>query len=473
MPRMNSLASALLGVALKHHGDTEDLDDVDTPEPDPREPRETTLRESGQSRPRRNAMSNAAQSTIPATQPKPAPVAVRTSRMSLASITRGKIAGPARLVVYGVDGVGKTTFAAGAPAPIFLGAEDGTRQLDVARCPSPQSWQDVLDAVRVLSQNAGGFQTFVLDTIDWTEPLLLTELCRREGVVTKLDIGGGFQKWIDAAVDEWRVLLAALEQLQASQKMNVILLAHSFQRNVKNPEGDDYERYQLKLHEKHAGLMREWAEGVYFARHEAYADKDKKTKRVRGISTGARLLFTKWTAAYDAKDRYNLPDQIALDWAEFEKARAGGLDAIEALKSEIERKAAELGGETEKLARAYVLKNASNAVQLNLLNTKLNAKIAEKLEQEPAAAVAPEAEPAPMPTTPQAGSAEPAQSVADKLFERVRAATTIEELSKLGQEIGTAKERQVITPAEREMLAAEFSERRKAVLTPAAAPANQ
>jgi hypothetical protein len=305
----------------------------------------------------------------------------RPSRMTIANVTRGKVVGPARIIVYGVDGVGKSTFAAAAPNPIFLGAEDGTRHLDVARYPVPQTWAEVLEAVRNLTADAGGFKTFVIDTIDWTEPLLLAELCRREGVANRDEIGGGYQKWIDAEVDEWRVLLAALERLQAAQKMNVVLLAHYIKKSVKNPDTEDYERFQLKLHDKHAGVLREWVEGVYFARHEQYADKDKKTKRVRGVSTGARLLFTRWTAAWDAKDRYNLPEQIPLDWNEFENARASADVATEALKAEIERKAKELGGEIEKFARDYLVKNATNAVQLNLLNTKLNAKLAEKAEQ--------------------------------------------------------------------------------------------
>jgi len=300
--------------------------------------------------------------------------------MTLANVTRGKQLGPARLLIYGVDGVGKTTFAAGAPKPIFLGAEDGTTELDVARFPTPLTWVDVLEAVRTLTVDGGGFETFVLDTIDWTEPLLLSELCRREGVTNREEIGGGFQKWIDAAVDEWRVLVAALERLQSAQRMNVILLAHSIKKNVKNPLGDDYERYQLKMHEKHSGLFREWVKGVYFAKHEEYSDTDKKTKRVRGVSTGARLLFTHWTAAYDAKDRYGLPEQLPLDWIEFEKARASSHVATVELKAEIERKAKELGGDVEKFAREYLVKNATNAVQLNLLNTKLNAKLAEKAE---------------------------------------------------------------------------------------------
>lgn len=320
---------------------------------------------------------------------KPAPTAVaKPNRMTLANVTRGRVLGPARILVYGVDGVGKTTFAAGAPKPIFLGAEDGTTELDVARFPAPQSWADLLEAVRNLTIDAGGFETFVLDSIDWAEPHLLAEICRREGVTSREDIGGGYQKWIDAAVDEWRVLLSAIERLQTFQKLNVILLAHSFKKSVKNPIGEDYERFQLKLHEKHAALFREWVKGVYFAKHEEYADKDKKTKRVRGISTGARLLFTHWTAAYDAKDRYNLPEQIALDWNEFERARANSHVATEALKAECARKAKELGGEIEKFALDYLVKNATNAVQLNLLNTKLNAKLAEKTEQLAAAAPA-------------------------------------------------------------------------------------
>lgn len=311
---------------------------------------------------------------------KPVEAAPRQIRMTLANVTRGKQVGPARLLLYGVDGVGKTTFAAGAPKPIFLGAEDGTTELDVARFPTPQTWADVLDAVRTLASDNGGFETFAIDTLDWAEPLLLAELCRREGVASREEIGGGFQKWINAAVEEWRVLLAALERLQSAQRMNVILLAHSEKKNVKNPLGDDYERYQLKMHEKHSGLFREWVKGVYFAKHEEYADTDKKTKRVRGISTGARLLFTHWTAAYDAKDRYGLPEQLPLDWTEFEKARATSHVAGEALGAEIERKAKELGGDIEKFAVDYLVKNAGNAVQLNLLNTKLNAKLAEKAE---------------------------------------------------------------------------------------------
>ncbi|RYZ41299.1 MAG: hypothetical protein EOO72_07980, partial [Myxococcaceae bacterium] len=94
------------------------------------------------------------------------------SRMTLDALVRGKRAAPLRVVLYGVEGIGKSTFGASAPAPIFLGAEDGTDHLDVTRFPSPESWQEVLDAVRVLTTEQHDYRTLVVDTLDWAEPLL-------------------------------------------------------------------------------------------------------------------------------------------------------------------------------------------------------------------------------------------------------------------------------------------------------------
>jgi hypothetical protein len=310
----------------------------------------------------------------------------RQSRMTLANVTRGRISAPWLLIVYGVDGVGKSSLGAGAPSPIFLGPEKGTNHLDVARFPVPETWQDVLDAIRALTVDAGGFRTLVVDTFDWLEPLLIAELCRRENVKSREDVGGGYGKWADAAVDELRVLFAAVERLQAIQKMNFLGLAHAETKTWKNPQGDDFDRYMISMPPKMAAVLRQWVEGVYFANYETFADKDKRTKRVRGISTGARYLYTQRTAAYDAKDRYGLPEQVALDWSELEAKRASAAQATEALRAECERKAKELGGEIEKFSLEYLTKNPNDAIKLGQLNTKLNAKLAEKAELAAAAA---------------------------------------------------------------------------------------
>jgi hypothetical protein len=306
----------------------------------------------------------------------------RPNRMTLSAVMKGVVVAPYRMVVHGTDGVGKSTFAADAPAPIFLGAEDGTGHLDVARFPAPESWLDILDAVRTLTNETHEFKTLAVDSLDWVEPHIWQAVCDSAGVDNIEAVGGGFMKGYVAALDLWRTLLASLERLQAAKGMHVILIAHTQIKPFKNPEGDDYERYVLKLHDKAAGLCREWSKAVYFANYETFAVKEK-SKRVKGVSTGARLLYTQRTAAYDAKDRYGVPESFPLSWADFDAAAKAASPADpKALASEIDRKAKQLGGEIESFAAAYLEEHAGDASALAKLNDRLNGKLAEKREQE-------------------------------------------------------------------------------------------
>jgi hypothetical protein len=314
---------------------------------------------------------------------KPTAAAARVNRMTLASITTGVVQAPYRLLVHGRDGVGKSTFGASAPKPIFLGTEDGTGHLDVARFPAPESWEDVLDAIRALTVDAGGFKTLVVDTVDWAEPLLWAQICKTANADSIEEVGGGYGKGFTAAVDGWRVFLAAVERLQAARGMHVILLAHSVIKKFVNPEGEDYERYVVAMHDKSAALMRQWVKGVYFAQFETFAQAKKKGERVKGISTGARVLCTQPSAAFDAKDRYFVPDSLPLNWDDFEAAvKAAAPTNPEALRSEIERKAKVVGGEIESKALKFLTENTTNAAGLVKLNDRLNALVAEKAEQE-------------------------------------------------------------------------------------------
>lgn len=314
--------------------------------------------------------------TAPKIAPKPAP-AQRPSRMRLDMITKGKLRKPISVVCYGPEGVGKSSFAAGAPRPIFVGAEDGTAQLDVVRFPSPAEWNDVLDVPRVLMNEPHEYQTLVIDTLDWVEPLIWAHICQEFGQpnIEAFGFGKGYQ----VALDEWRKLLSSLEQLMRAKSMNVVLLAHSWIKPFKNPQGEDFDRYELKFHAKAAGLVKEWSEAVLFANWETFAKEDKRTKRVKGVSSGARVIYTERTAAYDAKNRYSLPEELPLSWSDFESAVAAGAVApVADLKAEIARKAALLGGELETLIGETVAKAGDNAESLAKINNKVNVKLAEK-----------------------------------------------------------------------------------------------
>lgn len=301
------------------------------------------------------------------------------SRMTLASVTRGRIVRPMRVLLFGTEGLGKSTFAANAPSPIFLASEDGTSQLDVARFPEPKSWRDAMDAIDILTVEDHDYKTLVIDTLDWLEPLCWAAVCERpdeKGRRRESIEDFGFGKGYVAALDEWRLMLARIERMRLARNMHVVLLAHSWVKMFKNPEDDDYDRYEMKLHTKAGGLLKEWCDAVLFGAYETFANTDKATKRTRGVSTGARVVHTQRTAAWDAKNRYDLPPTLPLDWDAFAAAVAAHKPADPAKLRE--RIAGLLTGATPDLTQrvnAAVAKAADNAAMLARIADKLTADI--------------------------------------------------------------------------------------------------
>lgn len=307
--------------------------------------------------------------------------------LSLAHVVKGRVTRPLWTHLYGPEGCGKSTFGASAPSPIFIDVEQGSNELDVARFAfdgagrtAPETWTEIVEAVRLLGRETHPYKSLVIDTLDAAEALCWAFICKRDDKSSVEDYGYG--KGYVAAVDEWRILVAALEKL-LGKGMQVITLAHSMVKPFKNPTGDDFDRYQMKLHEKAGGLIKERAHTVLFAQYEQFAHKDEKTKRIRGVSTGARVVFTQRTAAYDAKNRHDLPEKMPLSWADYWAAVQAHTPADPvALAEQIRVSAAQLGGEIATFALQYVTDHPTDAAALARLNDRLNAKLAEQSEQQ-------------------------------------------------------------------------------------------
>lgn len=294
------------------------------------------------------------------------------SRMAFANVRTGVIKNhPRRVLLYGPEGIGKSTFAMGAPKPIFLCPEDGTAQLDIARFPEPHSWSDVHEAIDACKRDEHPYETLVVDTLDWIEPLVWESICKRDGKRNIEDYGYG--KGYVAALDEWRKLVHALDGLRAAKRMNVVLLAHSLVKTFKNPEGEDYDRYNLKIHEKAAGLFKEWVDACLFANYETFVDKSGGG-RAKGIAGGARVVHTERRAAWDAKNRYGLPEQLPLSWADFDVACGAGETRILELREQL--KAAMGNNADPKLVAWVESTNDANKLgeALNRLTAKAGAK---------------------------------------------------------------------------------------------------
>jgi hypothetical protein len=301
---------------------------------------------------------------------------------SLTGLVRGKLDQPRRTLLYAPEGVGKSTFASRAHAPIFICAEDGTAQLDVVRLPTPKEWKDVLGSITALTTNKHDFRTLVVDTLDWIEPMLWQHICQRD---RKDNVEAyGYGRGYTAALDEWRLFVSALERLRRETRMEVILLAHAWIKAFKDPESDGYDRYELKLHNKAAGLLKEWCDSVLFANYETLQAKDERTKRVRGVSSGARIIHTGRTAAFDAKSRFGLPATLPLDFAEYDAAcRASQPADPVTLAEEIRARAPSLGDVLEKQALGALDRAQGDAMKLAELSNWVAAKLAVATQSTP------------------------------------------------------------------------------------------
>jgi hypothetical protein len=281
-----------------------------------------------------------------------------TKRMTLGSVKTGKQQRPQRIILQGIEGIGKSTFAADSEKPIFLCAEDGVSQLNVARFPEPSSYEEIVEALETLRTETHDYKTLVIDTIDWLEPLLWAKVCKDGG---KPHIEAfGFGKGYDAALDLWRVLLAKLDHLRATRGMHIIMLAHASIRAFNNPDGDNFDRYELKLQKKAAGLLKEWSDCVLFASYETATVKEGS--KSKGVSTGARVLHTTWRAAYDAKNRYGLPDEMPLSWEEFWTAAQTSQQNIEKAKEDVLALAA--GSSVESKARGMLARAGDDPAKI-------------------------------------------------------------------------------------------------------------
>jgi hypothetical protein len=236
----------------------------------------------------------------------------------LKSIRKNDAMAAPRIMVYGVEGIGKSTCGAGAPNPIYILTEDGLGSLNVDHFPLATSFQDVMDAIASLYKENHAFETVVIDSLDWLEAIIQREI---EQKYDAKDLAYGKGSLI--AAERWREILDGLNALRNDKGMAVILIAHTTIKRFDSPEVEPYDRYQPKLQERSNAVVREWADAVLFANYKTIVKKDDvgfNQTNNRGISTGERLLFTSERPAYMAKNRYNMPESIPLSWDAFAEA---------------------------------------------------------------------------------------------------------------------------------------------------------
>lgn len=254
-----------------------------------------------------------------ASKSKPAP---EPASPLLASITHGIGSAPKRIMIYGVGGIGKSTFAACAPSPIFIRTEDRQDHIDAAKFPLCKTLDDVFAQIWELHKHPHEFKTLVLDSADWLQPLIWAQVCSDEKVAKIDDIG--YAKGYSYALTYWRQVLAGLDALRTERGMEIIIVAHSAIEKYSDPTSESYDRYTPNLHKAANAMLQEWCDNILFATTKVLtrsADAGFNKKEVKAIASAERVIKTTPSPAYIAKNSHNLPEELPLAYAEFAKAR--------------------------------------------------------------------------------------------------------------------------------------------------------
>ena len=232
-------------------------------------------------------------------------------------VIEGKVFTPPRILAYGLDGIGKSTFACQSPKPMFIQTGKDLEQLGPRRFPLATSYEMVVTQLNTVIRNPKDRQTIVIDHLTGLEELIWKKLCNQYGKRTIGEIGGGFAKGEKAALTEWAEILGLLDKC-VERGLAVILTAHQGKEDAGNPEVPMLKVIGPSV-DKHASLaIRKWVDAtIYFTRRMIVSTvgqgiMEKPIAKAVGADGGERIMVCNGSPMLHAKNRYGLPTELPL-----------------------------------------------------------------------------------------------------------------------------------------------------------------
>lgn len=253
----------------------------------------------------------------------------------LAAVTSSKEWRGQKIIIYGVPGIGKTTFAGTFPKPILLRTEDGAAALDIPTFPARVTRMSDFNEVFKALNGKHDFKTLIIDSLDWLEPLVFQSVIDEHNREKPSDLKNsieafGYGKGYVKAKELWQRFFTKLDKLQ-ERGMSIVAIAHAAAVIFEAPDADPYQRYSLKMNKHSAALWMEWADMILFLNYKTSVIKGESGK-LKGKGHGERVIFTQERPAYQAKSRWPLDEEIFIGndpaWAAFHenlKEATGGL----------------------------------------------------------------------------------------------------------------------------------------------------
>lgn len=287
--------------------------------------------------------------------------------VDLKRVTEGRVERAHRVLIYGMDSIGKSSFAAGAPDPFFLDANRGRYALNV-KGVDIENWNDLLAWLAAIEAGQVVCKSVVLDDLSTMENMSIEKAFPGSTVMEARD---KYKKIETALMLEWRPLIAQIERLWLRGK-NIILVGHTLVRSFNDPTGPSYSRQEVSCTPEVAAALRQWVDHVLFAREEhTMASKGK------AVSTGVRVAHTRRTPSFDAKARgtNEFPEKILLGWSSFQEAVQGDLARADTMMESIKTMLAEIGDAAlDGLVHVYIKENPG---QLPVAHNRVVARLEE------------------------------------------------------------------------------------------------
>ncbi|MGB7323966.1 MAG: ATP-binding protein [Rubripirellula sp.] len=241
----------------------------------------------------------------------------------LETIQSGKQSKPPRVLLYGTEGIGKSTFGSETPKPIFIQTEDGLDEIDCDRFPLATKFDEVVAALKTLVNEKHDYESVVIDSLDWLERLIWDKLCQQYGVESIEKVDGGYARGYMHALSSWREVLDLLNTLR-SRDMVIVMIAHSKVERFEDPESSPYDRYSPRLHKHASALICEWSDAVLFSTRrlrtqteESGFNRKRTTAHAIGKEGGERVIRAFGSPTCVAKNRYGIGEELPLSWPAF------------------------------------------------------------------------------------------------------------------------------------------------------------
>ena len=242
------------------------------------------------------------------------------------NIVSTRTVSPPRILIYGPEGVGKSTLGASAPGAVIVQTEDGLGQIDSQAFPLACQFGDVVDSLTMLATEAHEYRTVVIDTIDAMERMIHTDVCEEYGSQVLEKVDGGYGKGYKYALLRWRQILTICSSLRTDRGMCVLLLAHGRVERLEDPEGPVYDRFVPRIDKSACAMVTEWVDLIGYAHRRLAVKREQSGFRVRGVAKavgaggGERLIQCEGGPWAVAKNRYGITTELPLTWHALESA---------------------------------------------------------------------------------------------------------------------------------------------------------